>query len=70
VGYDPDYDEEVECSRECSSAADSPSTEVSEAVRLKAALAVLQSLGSTMELDRDIAVIKKWREDSNPINLI
>jgi hypothetical protein len=36
----------------------------------KAALAVLQSLGSTRELDRDVAVTEKWREDSDPFNFI
>ena len=33
----------------------------------RAALAVIQSLGSTTELDRDLVVIEKWREDSNPL---
>ena len=41
------------------------STEVSAAVRLKAALAVLQSVGSMKEYADDASIIEKWRKDDN-----
>ena len=45
------------------------STEVSAAVRLKAALAVLQSVGSMKEYAGDASIIEQWREDSTPMFL-
>jgi predicted DNA-binding transcriptional regulator AlpA len=39
---------------------------ISPAVRLKAALAVLQSLGAKKDFADDAGVIEKWRKDSEP----
>ena len=41
--------------------------EISPAVRLKAAVSVLQSLGALKESNDDAAVIEKWRQDTDPL---
>jgi transposase-like protein len=43
------------------------STEISPAVRLKAALSVLQSVGAMEESKGDAALIEKWRQDTDPL---
>jgi len=42
-------------------------TKISPAVRLKAALSVLQSLGALEESKDDGALIEKWRQDTDPL---
>ena len=46
------------------------SKEVSAAVRLKAALAVLQSVGSMKEFAGDASVIENWRDETHPFGTL
>lgn len=46
------------------------SKEVSAAVRLKAALAVLQSVGSMKEFAGDASVIENWRIETRPFGTL
>jgi len=46
------------------------SKEVSAAVRLKAALAVLQSVGSMKEFASDASVIENWRSEAHPFGTL